>query len=171
MNTDTTRVVVVDELQCPICLNDIPSGHRVTTKCGHGFCSECIYEWVSRKKICPLCRAPDPLQHLRVPMVSGLIELGQTAIARNGRLLSRSGARIVVRTPETLLTIIRGKTVLRFKRRQVTNVRIDPSRSRILIQSVSTPTLCRPACTIVEYILDPGILHAFARFVHEWWLN
>ena len=170
MNIATARAVI-DEIQCPICLEDIPGSRRVATKCNHHFCSECIYEWVSRKKICPLCRAPDPLQHLRVPMVSGLIELGQSAIARNGRVLSRSGARMVVRTPDALLTIIRGKTILRFKRHQVTNVRIDPSRSRILVQSISAPKLCRPSCIVAEYILDPSILHPFARFIHEWWLN
>ena len=170
MNTETARAVI-GEIQCPVCLEDIPQSRHITTKCGHHFCCGCIYEWVSRKRICPLCRTPEPLQHLRIPMVSGLIELGETAIARNGRVISRSGERMVVRTPDALLTIIRGKTVLRFKKRQVTNVRIDPSRSRVLMQSISPATLCRPACIVAEYILDPSILHAFARFVHEWWLN
>ena len=170
MNSDAVGAFV-NEIQCPVCLEDIPQSRHITTKCGHHFCSGCIYEWVSRKRICPLCRAPDPLQHLRVPMVSGLIELGQAAIARNGRVITRSGAKMVVRTPDTLLTIIRGKTVLRFKRRNIANIRIDLPRCRILIHSISTPKFCQPACVIAEYILDPSLIHAFAIFVQEWWRN
>jgi hypothetical protein len=170
MNVGTTGAIV-DEIECPVCLSDIPQSRRVTTKCGHHFCSGCIYEWMSRKQICPLCRTADPLQYLQLAQESGLIELGQCAISRNGKLISRSGMRMVVRTPDTLLTIIQGKTVLQFKRQHIANIRLDQSRSRVIVHHISTPKLCKPSCIVVEYILYPEVMHAFARFIYGWWLT
>lgn len=162
---------VVDEIECPVCCCDIPQSRRITTKCGHDFCSDCMYEWLSRKQTCPICRTNNPLQHLHMPQESGLMELGHCTIARNGRVLSRSGNKMVVRTPDALMTIIRGKTVLQFKRKHITNVQLDQSRSRVIIHSISAPKLCKPSCIVAEYVLYPEMMLAFARFIQEWWLN
>ena len=76
---------------------------------------------------------------------------------------------MVVRTPDALITIIRGKTAIRLKKQDITDIRFDLSRSRVVIHSVSPPQLCRPSCIVAEYILDPDILHTFVIFIHEWW--
>jgi hypothetical protein len=47
---------------CAICLDNFDN--RVTARCGHAFCKDCIVEWdrnerlARRKPCCPLCRAP-----------------------------------------------------------------------------------------------------------------
>mgnify|MGYP001386984375 CR=1 FL=1 len=42
---------------CCICFNDISSNSNYTmTECNHLFCSSCIFEWLTRKPICPICR-------------------------------------------------------------------------------------------------------------------
>ena len=41
-------------IQCKICLNDCT--HPSSTKCGHIFCWNCIFNFIIRKNECPLCR-------------------------------------------------------------------------------------------------------------------
>lgn len=42
---------------CCICFNDISSKSNYTmTECSHLFCSSCIFEWLTRKPVCPICR-------------------------------------------------------------------------------------------------------------------
>ena len=39
---------------CSICLNEMTN--KMTLKCNHSFCKECIFEWLESKCSCPLCR-------------------------------------------------------------------------------------------------------------------
>lgn len=43
------------ELLCSICL-DTFNDNYVSTKCGHYYHQDCIYEWLSQKIICPNCK-------------------------------------------------------------------------------------------------------------------
>lgn len=44
-----------DLVNCSICLEEFKN--RVILNCGHGFCKECINEWILLEKYhCPLCR-------------------------------------------------------------------------------------------------------------------
>ncbi|KAI6651027.1 hypothetical protein LOD99_5604 [Oopsacas minuta] len=40
--------------QCSICLNDVKD--KVSLKCDHSFCYECLVKWCATKETCPLCR-------------------------------------------------------------------------------------------------------------------
>lgn len=42
------------EVECIICRDSIEIG--VITKCGHKFCKDCIHQWWTDHKICPLCK-------------------------------------------------------------------------------------------------------------------
>ena len=39
--------------ECAICLDQKV---EVVLPCGHGFCNDCIVDWVSRDRECPMCR-------------------------------------------------------------------------------------------------------------------
>ena len=45
--------------RCPICISDYEDGDAVRLLgCMHDYHSECIDEWLRKKKICPLCQRP-----------------------------------------------------------------------------------------------------------------
>ena len=51
------NVEVTDEDFCCICLNDFNDKNNIKTlKCNHFFHSDCIYQWIHEKKLCPLCK-------------------------------------------------------------------------------------------------------------------
>jgi hypothetical protein len=39
---------------CPICIDDISI--KISTKCGHIFCKDCIHAWIDINDYCPCCR-------------------------------------------------------------------------------------------------------------------
>ena len=46
-----------DHKSCCICFNDIGLRSNYTmTECSHYFCSSCIFEWLTRRPDCPMCR-------------------------------------------------------------------------------------------------------------------
>jgi len=42
--------------ECPICLNNISSLDKITTKCNHIYCKTCLKSWLEEKDSCPICR-------------------------------------------------------------------------------------------------------------------
>ena len=43
--------------ECTICFNEISTESNYTkTICNHSFCSSCLFEWLQRKPVCPICR-------------------------------------------------------------------------------------------------------------------
>lgn len=54
-----TEVSVEEEDTCPICFDKLSTiRYRRKTICGHTFCSECLQEWLHKKKSCPICVRP-----------------------------------------------------------------------------------------------------------------
>lgn len=47
-----------EEDRCSVCLEDMSPGIIAISDCGHTFHDMCIYNWLSEKSSCPLCRAP-----------------------------------------------------------------------------------------------------------------
>eukprot|EP00800_Vazella_pourtalesii_P017417 TRINITY_DN529_c0_g2_i1.p1 TRINITY_DN529_c0_g2~~TRINITY_DN529_c0_g2_i1.p1 ORF type:complete len:454 (-),score=75.41 TRINITY_DN529_c0_g2_i1:355-1716(-) len=45
----------ISKEQCSICLNDVRD--KVSLKCEHSFCYECLVKWCATKETCPLCRS------------------------------------------------------------------------------------------------------------------
>ncbi|CAG9328573.1 unnamed protein product [Blepharisma stoltei] len=43
--------------RCPICM-EVEGGESVVLPCGHGFHLDCIKDWLTINRICPMCRAP-----------------------------------------------------------------------------------------------------------------
>ena len=39
---------------CSICLNNF--NNKISTKCKHSFCKDCIMDWISINNNCPMCR-------------------------------------------------------------------------------------------------------------------
>ncbi len=59
-----------EEFFCGICTELVDLQEGVITSCHHVYCSPCLSEWLSRKKVCPLCQhdlghSPDQVQYLR----------------------------------------------------------------------------------------------------------
>lgn len=52
-------------LECAICLEKIEDQEVSSILCGHLFCSKCIKYSLKKCKLCPLCKAPVTLNHLR----------------------------------------------------------------------------------------------------------
>lgn len=69
-----------DEI-CPICLLIVLNIDRFTLGCSHVFCKACIFEWLKKKRSCPVCRA--------IPLEQE-IDLELTAPA-DGRVYDDSG--------------------------------------------------------------------------------
>jgi len=46
---------LVEEEECPICINKLDS-KIVRLTCGHTYHYHCIYEWFRKSATCPLCR-------------------------------------------------------------------------------------------------------------------
>ena len=46
---------VEDEFNCAVCQESIIAAHCLVP-CGHCFCGNCLFQWLSRKQICPTCR-------------------------------------------------------------------------------------------------------------------
>ena len=42
--------------QCTICLDDIAPEQKIKLKCHHTFHEKCIFNWLKKKRECPLCR-------------------------------------------------------------------------------------------------------------------
>jgi SNF2 family DNA or RNA helicase len=51
-----TTIIEDEENNCSICLDTINDGS--ITECGHLYCSECIKNCLTYKKICPMCKKP-----------------------------------------------------------------------------------------------------------------
>jgi len=45
-----------DEMSCAVCQETIVAAHSLVP-CGHCFCGNCLFQWLSRKQICPTCRS------------------------------------------------------------------------------------------------------------------
>ena len=60
-NLPETKIKDISNLfykNCLICLNDFEKNELITTlPCSHIFHCACLREWISYKKVCPLCRA------------------------------------------------------------------------------------------------------------------
>lgn len=62
-NDDNDKVPAEDDendegnsmFDCNICL-DSPTD-PIVTQCGHLFCWPCIYQWIERSTLCPVCKA------------------------------------------------------------------------------------------------------------------
>jgi hypothetical protein len=55
--------------RCMICLNDwLEQGpHRVVSlKCGHIFGRDCIFKWLSKESVCPICKEPSVREDIRM---------------------------------------------------------------------------------------------------------
>lgn len=55
------RIIVEDatdyDFQCPICIDNIVTDDEICKlPCGHYFHSDCIYQWILEKNVCPLCK-------------------------------------------------------------------------------------------------------------------
>ncbi|TVU49599.1 hypothetical protein EJB05_00916 [Eragrostis curvula] len=53
----------VKEGECSVCLEDLKTGNVLRMMpCSHSFHEECIFNWLRRSHVCPLCRFPLPVQ-------------------------------------------------------------------------------------------------------------
>ena len=60
---------------CPICFKKLNNTNYIITTCGHAFCTECIYTYVTKEKeICPICRKIYRYRDLVKPFTSKDIE-------------------------------------------------------------------------------------------------
>lgn len=56
---DDVSIIVANEHKdevCPICYNEMSGLSEIRkTTCGHLFCRDCISQWLSQSKTCPMC--------------------------------------------------------------------------------------------------------------------
>jgi len=53
------------DIECPICLNNV-TNNICFTECLHNFCIQCLFNWLSETKNCPLCRSNINIQKLSI---------------------------------------------------------------------------------------------------------
>lgn len=51
------RLNVSKKLLCPICLTNKKLADSFILGCGHGFCKQCLINWIDVSKDCPYCRS------------------------------------------------------------------------------------------------------------------
>jgi len=63
-------------MKCPICLDNMYQAvyMRTIKDCKHTFCGECIEEWLSENKTCPICKS-----ELEVSEVSKVSEVSEVS--------------------------------------------------------------------------------------------
>lgn len=72
-------------MDCSICLSNHTHEESLTLTCNHTFGKECIYQWCSYKKTCPLCRAVIKTK----PIVKPRIVVNNRIYDDNGNLINR----------------------------------------------------------------------------------
>ena len=59
ISPDITEFIVQEKIvdqECIICLNGFNKNNRVALiKCGHKYHAECLYTWLLKRPVCPLC--------------------------------------------------------------------------------------------------------------------
>lgn len=45
---------------CVICFEQFTNQRLIVISCGHIFCFQCLFDWSSKKEICPICVKPCP---------------------------------------------------------------------------------------------------------------
>lgn len=56
---------VGDDMECPICMQNLRTTSVSSTKCGHVFCTQCIQQSLLITRNCPSCNQRINLKHLR----------------------------------------------------------------------------------------------------------
>ena len=52
---------------CAICIEDMCVNEKLKIlKCNHYYHEDCIYKWITKKNICPLCRSTDIISNVYV---------------------------------------------------------------------------------------------------------
>lgn len=56
INKVSEEIVVEDTTKCPVCMDDFNKGSKMLKiTCNHIFCGDCLDEWLSENKKCPVC--------------------------------------------------------------------------------------------------------------------
>ena len=58
--------VDLSSLECPICLEMIPTTHLISTQCNHSYCNKCLKSIITHSQhsiTCSLCRTPVTKYH------------------------------------------------------------------------------------------------------------
>lgn len=69
------KKIISGNEECPICLDLLHKFNYVISECGHAFCTECIFKYITtEKEICPICREPYTYEDLVKPFTPKDIE-------------------------------------------------------------------------------------------------
>ncbi|KAJ7042585.1 hypothetical protein C8F04DRAFT_1076419 [Mycena alexandri] len=106
---DVPRLILAgfeEELTCPICCDIFVATHLLSP-CGHSFCGDCAWQWVTknRKTACPVCRGP-----LACPSMIPNISMDKTVDTHIGMLTQGHNGEAGWRTG--------GKMLAEFRQRQ-----------------------------------------------------
>ena len=67
--------ILLEKEDCPICFQTMTRMNYHITSCGHGFCIECIFKYVTtEKELCPMCRKPYSYEDLIQPFTPDEID-------------------------------------------------------------------------------------------------
>ena len=67
--------ILLGKEDCPICFQTMTRMNYHITSCGHGFCIECIFKYVTtEKELCPMCRKPYSYEDLIQPFTPDEID-------------------------------------------------------------------------------------------------
>lgn len=56
LNFNKTKKCELNDFMCPICLES-DTENVITTRCFHMYHKKCIYSWIKRNRVCPICRS------------------------------------------------------------------------------------------------------------------
>lgn len=70
------KKILLEKEECPICITILNQMNFIITDCGHAFCRECIFKYVTTdQEICPICRAKYTYDDLIKPFSAKEVEL------------------------------------------------------------------------------------------------
>lgn len=80
-----------EELQCSICQDVFVMAHALD--CGHTFCGDCLFEWLQRKRVCPVCREPVLRPPIHIRSLDSIIHKSIEPKMGNGEKLARQSRK------------------------------------------------------------------------------
>ena len=99
-----SKKIIEGKEECPICLNILNHMNNTITTCGHVFCRECIFKYITtEKEICPICRKPYIYEDLIKPFTPKDIDFLLLFIIQNNQNVQEENNEIeIIEQPQPI---------------------------------------------------------------------
>ena len=81
------KKIISGHEDCPICFNHLDDMNHIITNCGHAFCTQCIFKYITtEKELCPLCREKYTYEDLIQPFTPKDVEFLICIVIQNNEI-------------------------------------------------------------------------------------